>query len=93
MLALTLAAFSLLSLFALRDVGYWGIIAPLFRSVGAAQVLADLCIALSIVMVWIWRDARSTGRNPWPWLAATLVTGSFGPLIYLLTRARRPATP
>ncbi|MCU0633379.1 MAG: DUF2834 domain-containing protein [Gemmatimonadaceae bacterium] len=91
-LAVTLAVFALLSAVALREVGYWGIIAPHFRSVGAAQVLVDLCIALAIVMSWIWRDARAAGRNPWPWLAATVVTGSFGPLVYLLVRGRRDRT-
>lgn len=25
-------------------------------------------------------------RNPWPWILATLALGSFGPLLYLLTR-------
>jgi hypothetical protein len=37
-------------------------------------------------MVWIWRDATAQGRNPWPWILATLALGSFGPLLYLLTR-------
>ena len=50
------------------------------------QVLADLAIALVLVLVWLWRDAKATGRNPVPWVVLTLATGSFGPLIYLLTR-------
>ena len=30
--------------------------------------------------------AKAAGRNPWPWIAATLVVGSLSPLLYLLTR-------
>jgi hypothetical protein len=41
-------------------------------------------------MVWIWHDAKAQGRNPWPWIIATLAVGSFGPLVYLLTR--KPAS-
>lgn len=81
-----LILFGALSAAALWQHGYWGIIAPHFQSFGAAQVLADLVIALVLVMVWMWRDARATGRKPWPWLLATVALGSFGPLIYLLTR-------
>jgi len=49
-------------------------------------VLVDLVIALTLVLVWMWRDAQATGRNVWPWVLLTLVAGSFGPLGYLLTR-------
>lgn len=88
-LMIVLAFFGVLSAVALSQHGYWGILEPHFRTFGAAQVFADLVIALSIVMVWMWRDARATGRNPWPWIVVTLALGSFGPLVYLLTR--RPA--
>jgi Terpene cyclase DEP1 len=80
------AAFAGLTGLALWHHGYWGILEPHFKSFGAAQVLADLAIALGLFLVWMWRDARQTGRNPWPWLLVTLVAGSFGPLLYLLTR-------
>jgi hypothetical protein len=89
LIVVVLVLFGALTAAALWRHGYWGIVEPHFQSFGAAQVFADLVIALVLVMVWIWRDARATGRNPWPWIAATILLGSFGPLVYLLTR--RPA--
>jgi hypothetical protein len=78
--------FGALSAAALWQHGYWGIFEPHFQSFGGAQVLTDLVIALSLVLVWLWRDAKALGRNPWPWIVVTLALGSFGPLFYLLTR-------
>ncbi|MBI9077301.1 MAG: hypothetical protein JEZ02_17975 [Desulfatibacillum sp.] len=83
-LIVTLTAFSALTAMALWRHGYWGVFEPHFQSFGAAQVLADLVIALSLFLVWMWRDARTAGRNPWPWMLLTLTTGSIGPLIYLI---------
>jgi hypothetical protein len=85
-LTLSLIAFGALSAIALWQHGYWGIIEPHFQSFAAAQVFADLVIALSLFLVWMWRDARATGRNPWLWLVLTLVTGSIAALLYLLRR-------
>lgn len=89
LLVLTLIPFSVLSAMALWRHGYWGILAPHFQSFGAAQVLADLVIALGLFLAWMLKDAKATGRNPWPWILITLTTGSFGPLFYLLTRQSR----
>ena len=86
LLIITLLAFGALSTVAMWQHGYWGILAPHFQSFGAGQVLADLVIALTLVMLWMWQDAKASGRNVWPWLLFTLVAGSFGPLLYLLTR-------
>jgi hypothetical protein len=38
------------------------------------------------------RDAKTVGRSAVPWIVLTLIAGSFGPLLYLLTR-RPTATP
>ena len=86
---LTLLAFGLLSALALRNHGPWGIIEPHFQTFGAGQVFADLVIALSLAMVWMWHDARARGISPWPWIVLTLASGSFGPLLYLLFRRPR----
>lgn len=86
LIVVILVLFGALTTVALYQHGYWGIIAPHFQSTSAAQVFADLVIALVMVLVWLWRDAKATGRNPWPWVFATLALGSFGPLVYLLTR-------
>jgi hypothetical protein len=85
----TLAAFGALTAAALWQHGYWGLFAPALQSLGAAQVLVDLAIALVLVLLWMHQDARSLGRPFWPWLVLTLAAGSFGPLLYLLTRRPR----
>jgi hypothetical protein len=86
LLSITLIAFATLTATALWQHGIWGIFAPHFQSFGASQVFADLLIALTLAMVWMWHDAKATGRNAWGWIGLTLLTGSFSPLIYLLTR-------
>lgn len=97
LLLVVTAAFGALSAMALMDVGYLGIIEPHFQAWGPGQVFTDLVIALIIALVFISDDARSRGINPWPFVAITLVAGSFGPLLYLIVRelrapARRPAS-
>lgn len=90
LLVIVLMLFGALSAAALWQHGYFGIFALHFQTFGGAQVLADLAIALVLVMVWMWHDAKATGRSVWPWIAITLVLGSFGPLLYLLTRPSQP---
>lgn len=86
LLIVMLLALGALTAMALAHHGYIGIFTQQFQTWAGMQVLADLVIALTLVMMWMWRDARATGRNVWPWFFATLALGSFGPLLYLLTR-------
>ncbi len=83
---ITLILFGALTAIALWVEGLWGIFASITSSWGSVQIFVDLVIALSMVMVWMYRDARAQGRNPWPWLVATLAVGAFSPLVYLLVR-------
>lgn len=85
LLSLVLLAFGLQGLYILYKIGYWSIWLNNLNHLAGQQALADLLIALSLVMIWLVRDAKATGRKAWPWIALTLAAGSFGPLIYLLT--------
>jgi Terpene cyclase DEP1 len=86
LLAIILVLFGVLTTLALMEVGYWGLFAQQLQSFAGGQVLIDLFIAVTLAMLWMWHDAKATGRNVWPWITLSLVAGSFGPLLYLLTR-------
>jgi hypothetical protein len=79
-----LVPFSLLTLYALTQVGYLGILDYHRHSSAGWQVMADLVIALLLVLAWLVPHAREHGRNPWPWVVVTLTMGSLGPLLYLV---------
>ena len=81
--------FGVLSALALMDVGYFGILAPHFRTWGGAQVFTDLVIVAVLSCMWMANDARASGLPAWPFIAITLVAGSFGPLLYLAMRELR----
>ena len=90
---LTIAAFGALTVMALLDVGYFGILEPHFQTWGGGQVFADLVIALVLVMIWMVADSRISGVNAWPFVIATLFLGSFGPLFYLIARELKATNP
>ncbi len=89
MAAAVIVPFAWITYRALADVGYVGIFEYELAASPGWQVLADLVIALGLVAIWMIRDARSTGRNVWPYLLLTLTLGSFGPLLYLLLSGKR----
>jgi hypothetical protein len=85
-LSAVLLAFTAQGIYVLSQIGYWEIWRYEFAALAGQQVLADLSIALGLVMTWIWHDAKASARSFWPWLLFALVAGSFSPLVYLLTR-------
>jgi hypothetical protein len=84
-----LAAFATLTAVALLEVGYVGIIASASQGWGPAQVFADLVVLAVLACIWMIADARARAVSPWPFVAITLVGGSFGPLLYLVMREVR----
>lgn len=80
-----LVPFGLLTVYAVAQVGYVGIFDYQRHSPAGWQVFVDLVVALVLILTWMIRDAQQKGRNPWPFVVATLFLGSFGPLLYLVT--------
>lgn len=85
LLILELIALGAVTAVALWQDGLVGIFGAIAHSYGSMQIFADLVIALTLVMVWMWRDSKKTGRNIRPWIVITIAAGSFGPLLYLIT--------
>ncbi len=86
-----LIPFSLLTLYAIGQVGYLGIFDYPRHSPAGWQIMADLVVALLLILAWLIPHAREHGRNPWPWIAITLTMGSIGPLLYLVLAPKAQA--
>ncbi len=79
-----LIPFSILSVYAVMKVGYWGIFTYHFPNPAGWQVLTDLIIAVTLIILWMIKDARENGRNAVPYIIASIFLGSIGPLLYLV---------
>jgi len=86
---LLLLPFTAYTVWVLETVGYVGLLKSHMHPAGI-QVITDLVLMALLVMVWMWRDAKASGRAVWPYLLLTLTLGSIGPLAYLLL-APQPA--
>ena len=75
-----------LEAYAVWQYGYRGVFELLFANAATAVAFVDLCIALGLIMLWMWRDARERGTSIVPYAVLTVTLGSVGPLLYLLVR-------
>ena len=66
--------------------GYIGLFEQGLANAATLQIFLDLTIALSLVLLWLWQDARKQGISPFPYVILTLTLGSIGPLLYLVRR-------
>lgn len=80
---LLLIPFLALTVYSVAQVGYLGLFEYHLHSPAGWQVFTDLVIALLLVLTWLVPEAKREGRNPWPWVVATLFLGSIAPLAYL----------
>ncbi|MEM7275829.1 MAG: abscisic acid-deficient protein Aba4 family protein [Actinomycetota bacterium] len=86
LLVVVLVAFGALTIVALAVDGLTGFGDAITFNWAAFQIYVDLVIAAVVIAVWIYRDARRRGVNPWPWIVGTAIAGMFAPLVYLLVR-------
>lgn len=90
-LSVVLVAFTGLTAVAVYEYGYIGFFEALLSNRVGWTALADLAIALMLVLAWMQRDARETGMSVLPYVVLTLALGSVGPLLYLIRREGRVA--
>jgi len=83
-----LADFSAFTAYVIWQYGYVGLLNRALADAATIQLSIDLVIALSLVTLWMVRDARERGAAVLPYVLATLVLGSIGPLLYLISRER-----
>lgn len=90
-----LVPFLSLTVYVLETAGFAGFYREALSSPSTVLMGTDLTIALGLVLVWMWRDARETAVPFAPYLVVTLAIGVAGPLAYLVHREvgrRRHAT-
>ncbi len=78
-----LIPFTALTVYAIYDVGYVGVLKYQMATSGGWQVWVDLAIAVLLTFFWLVPHAVRTGRNPWPYVLIALLFASLGPLLYL----------
>jgi MFS superfamily sulfate permease-like transporter len=86
-LGVILCDFAALTGYAIYHYGYLGFFEHITANAVTVATFADLVIALSLVLTWMVRDARTRGVSPLPYVLLTLLLGSVGPLVYLIRRA------
>ncbi len=87
MLIAVLLIFSGLTAWGIYTAG--GILAMVLQHLSGPigwQIFSDLVIMIGLFVVWMWHDAKRLGRNFWFWAIFAFTCGSFGPLLYLITR-------
>jgi hypothetical protein len=84
-LGFVLASFSAMTGYAIHRYGFAGSLALCFANAATTTLFADACIALGLVAMWMWEDARARGRSWLPYALLTIGFGSIGPLLYLVT--------
>ena len=81
-----LIGFSALTGYAVYQYGYIGFLEQMVANAATITAFVDLTIALSLVLLWMWQDARKQGIPSLPYIVLTFTLGSIGPLLYLIRR-------
>jgi len=84
--SIVLLAFLGMNVWVLRLYGYMEVFQLVLANPATTLAFVDLCIALGLVTIWMWQDARDRGLSALPYAVLTLAFGSVGPLLYLIRR-------
>jgi hypothetical protein len=87
-LLLVPVGFAALNAYCFYTFGTAGFLRAALANAATVAVFIDSLIALTMVAVWMVRDAAQRGATVLPFLLLTLFLGSMGPLLYLLRRFR-----
>jgi len=87
-LSIVLVGFAALNAYCFYAFGTAGFLHAALANAATVAVFIDLVIALTMVAVWMARDAAQRGVTVLPYLLLTIFLGSVGPLLYLLRRFR-----
>jgi Terpene cyclase DEP1 len=90
-LTIVLAGFAALNAYDFYIYGVLGFLQIAFTNAATTAIFVDLVIALTMVAVWMTRDAAQRRVNAIPYLLLTVCLGSIGPLAYLVGRFRDDA--
>ena len=85
-LVVAIALCTAATLYALDRHGYVAVLLYASANPASQLLFVDLAICLSLVAVWMVRDARSRGASVVPFLPLVFLFGPVGSLLYLLTR-------
>ena len=89
-LIVVFALFSALTAYSVHHVGgVWQLVHQHLKQPAGWQIFADLVIVMCLLLVFVYRDAKATGRPFVPWAVLSLLLGSFGPLLYFITAKPR----
>ena len=89
LLSIVLAAFLGLTVVAVAAHGYLGFFQLAMANWATRLLFVDLVIALTLISVWMYFDARERGASFLPYALVTLTFGVAGPLLYLIRRPSR----
>ena len=84
-----LVAFLGFTVYELATLGYVGFFEQALSSPATILLSVDLVLSLSLVLVWMWNDSKTSGVAFAPYALIALGFGVAGPLGYLLHRELR----
>ena len=85
--------FSALTAYTVYHYGYIGFFEQMAANAATFTGFVDLMIALGLVILWMWQDARTQDISPLPYIILTFTLGSIGPLLYLIRRFGKEPQP